>query len=198
MGKTHSRTTDEALKQYQIGMKVRALRMRKKIGLVELGSHTGLSPALLSKIENGKLHPPLPTLLRIAMVFGVGLDYFFTDESKRHQVAVVRREERQRFPSSPERRQPSYYFESLDFPVTDKPFLGYLAEFEDVEPAKAQVHQHPGFELLYLMSGTLGMRIGQKDFDLRRGDSIYFDCVVPHQYWRVGAAKCQAVVVTTA
>jgi transcriptional regulator with XRE-family HTH domain len=52
-------------------------------GLVELGKHTGLSAASLSKLERGKLFPTLPTRLRIAMVFGVGLDYFFTDERKR-------------------------------------------------------------------------------------------------------------------
>ena len=48
----------------------------KKLGLAQLGEHTGLSPALLSKIERGNLFPTLPTLLRIAMVFGVGLEHF--------------------------------------------------------------------------------------------------------------------------
>ncbi len=48
------------------------------MGLVELGKHTGLSPAMLSKLERGKLFRTLPTLMRIAMVFGVGLEHFFT------------------------------------------------------------------------------------------------------------------------
>ena len=57
--------------------KIRALRLKKKMGLVELGRHTGLSPALLSKIERGRLFPTLPTLLRVALVFSVGLEFFF-------------------------------------------------------------------------------------------------------------------------
>src|SRR5688572_7738615 len=69
-----SRTLEEGLRNYEIGDKVRALRLRKKMALVELGRHTGLSAALLSKIERSNIYPPLPTLLRIAMVFGVGLD----------------------------------------------------------------------------------------------------------------------------
>ncbi len=76
----------EGLGRYSIGEKLRTLRLRKSMGLVELGKHTGLSAALLSKLERGKLFPTLPTLLRIAMVFGVGLDYFFTDERKRRVV----------------------------------------------------------------------------------------------------------------
>ena len=73
----------ENLQRYSIGEKLRTLRLRKNMGLVELSKHTGLSAALLSKLERGKLFPTLPTLLRIAMVYSVGLDYFFTDERKR-------------------------------------------------------------------------------------------------------------------
>jgi transcriptional regulator with XRE-family HTH domain len=53
------------------------------MGLVELGKHTGFSAAMLSKLERGKPFPALPALLRIALVFGVGLEYFFTDERLR-------------------------------------------------------------------------------------------------------------------
>ena len=89
-------TISQGLGRYSIGEKLRTLRLRKDLGLVELGKHTGLSPGLLSKLERGKLVPTLPTLLRIAMVYGVGLDHFFTDERKRRVVSVVKREERVR------------------------------------------------------------------------------------------------------
>ena len=74
-----SKTLSEGLERYSIGPKLRALRLRKKMGLVELGKHTGLSPAMLSKVERGRLFPTLPTLLRIALVFGVGLVHFFLE-----------------------------------------------------------------------------------------------------------------------
>src|SRR6476620_11856280 len=106
-------TVEEGLRPYEIGAKVRVLRLRKKMGLVELGRHTGFSAALLSKIESSKLFPPLGTLLRLAMVFGVGLDHFFTDTIEKPARAVVRKSDRLRFPSA--EKQPSYFFESLDF-----------------------------------------------------------------------------------
>ncbi len=34
----------DGLKQYGIGAKIRALRLEKKLGQVQLGEHTGLSP----------------------------------------------------------------------------------------------------------------------------------------------------------
>ena len=98
-------TISEGLGRYSIGEKLRSLRLRKSMGLVELGKHTSLSAALLSKLERGKLFPTLPTLLRIAMVFGVGLDYFFTDERKRRVVGVVRKGRAGALPRAARRRR---------------------------------------------------------------------------------------------
>jgi transcriptional regulator with XRE-family HTH domain len=64
----------EGLGRYSIGEKLRSMRLRKSMDLVELGKQTGLTAVLRSKLERGKLFPILPTLLRIAMVFGVGLE----------------------------------------------------------------------------------------------------------------------------
>ena len=82
-----SKTLQDGLSDYRIGDKIRTLRLKKKMGLVELGKHTGLSPALLSKIERGRLFPTLPTLLRIALVFGVGLEFFFAGAREKPLVA---------------------------------------------------------------------------------------------------------------
>ena len=127
-----SDTITTGLKNYAIGSKLRRLRLRKSMGLVELSKHTGLSPALLSKLERDVMHPTLPTLLRIAMVFSVGLEYFFNPEPK-PVLEIVRKKDRLRFPDSPDARKVAYYFESLDFPVPNRALNSYLAEFEPIE-----------------------------------------------------------------
>ena len=191
-----SKTIEDNLRPYHIGPKLRALRLKKSMGLVELGKHTGLSPALLSKLERDKLYPTLPTLLRIALVFNVGLDYFFTDERKRHVVSVVKKEERIKLPDHPGTNDIAYYFESLDFKCNERRTNSYLAEFEPIAEEKLKPHQHPGSEFLHVMKGRLGLRIGMDDYELDAGDSIYFDASVPHTYRRVGKQPCQAMIVT--
>ena len=193
-----NKTIVEGLKPYALGEKFRALRLKKSMGLVELGKHTSLSAAMLSKLERGKLFPTLPTLLRIAMVFGVGLDYFFTDERKRHVVSIVRRAERMRFPENPGRGSIAYHFESLDFKATERKLNAFYAEFESVPTESARMHQHAGVELLYLISGKLELTIGSDIYTLDSGDAIYFDSAVRHNYRRVGKSSCGAVIVTTA
>jgi transcriptional regulator with XRE-family HTH domain len=187
----------EGLGSYAIGERVRSLRLKKRLGLVELGKHTGLSSALLSKIECRRIFPTLPTLLRIAMVFGVGLDHFFVDPRKKQVVAVVRKRERVRLPESVKGGIPSFEFESLDFQANDRKLNSYIAFFREVDPRKAKPHAHPGVELIYVVRGRLAIRILDEERLLDAGDSIYFDSTAPHSYRRLGRAPCEAVVVTT-
>lgn len=186
----------EGLGRYSIGEKLRTLRLRKSMGLVELGKHTGLSAALLSKLERGKLFPTLPTLLRIAMVFGVGLDYFFTDDRSRRVVGVVRRQERVRFPERPGMQDVPYYFECLDYRATERKLSAYLADFQEVPAAKQKPHQHAGVEFLYLLKGSLALKISGDEFVLEPDDAIYFDSGILHSYVRRGAKPCVGVIVT--
>ncbi len=186
----------ESLKPFSIGEKLRTLRLRKKLGLVELGRHTGFSAALLSKLERGKLYPTLPTLARIAAVFNVGLDYFFTDERKRHVVAVVRKQDRQRFPERPGAQDISYYFEALDYAAVSRKLSSYYADFQKVAKEKLKPHSHAGVELVYVLSGTLQVTIGSDPQNLSAGDALYFDSSVPHTYWKAEDGPCSALVVT--
>jgi transcriptional regulator with XRE-family HTH domain len=191
-----SKTLQTGLEDYGIGDKMRTLRLKKKIGLVELGKHTGLSPALLSKLERGRLFPTLPTLLRVALVFGVGLEYFFAGVRDKPLVAVVRRSERVRLPDRPATKDVQYRFESLDYPATERRFNGYYAEFLPVPLENLRPHDHAGVEFIYAIEGALGVHMGPVVHLLKAGDSMYFDSTVPHAYRRHGARACRALVVT--
>ena len=190
-----SDTITKGLRSYAIGSKIRRLRLRKSMGLVELGKHTSLSPALLSKLERDVMHPTLATLLRIAMVFSVGLEYFFNPDPK-PVLEIVRKKDRLRFPDSPEADKVTYYFESLDFPVADRELNSYLADFEAVEAGPGRLHEHAGIEFLYVLSGKLELRCAGEKHELAEGDAIYFDSSVLHGYRRIGARRTSALVVT--
>lgn len=186
----------ETLDRYHLGDKLKNLRMRRKMGLVELSRHTGLSPALLSKLEHGKLFPTLPTLTRIALVFSVGLDHFFGDERQKHTFAIVRKKDRLRFPEAPGLDATAFDFESLDFLATDRKFNAYLADFRAVAPDKVRLHHHPGVEFIYVLKGKLTLKVNCDLEYLEAGDSLYFDSMMPHGYARAGSKPCSALVIT--
>ena len=194
---TDPTVVQESLRPYAIADKLRTLRLRHSMGLAQLAEHTGFSPAMLSRLENGRLVPTLPTLTRIALVFSVGLDYFFSDPRKRYVVSVIRRQERRSFPSNPKADPIPWHFESLDFRVNERKLNGYLAHFHPLEHSKLVPHHHPGVELLYLINGKLEMVIGVETFQLSAGDSIYFDAMQKHSYRSLVRSACTAIVVTT-
>jgi transcriptional regulator with XRE-family HTH domain len=191
-----SKTLQDGLNDYRIGAKIRSLRLKKKIGLVDLGRHTGLSAALLSKIERGRLFPTLPTLLRIALVFGVGLEYFFAGARDQPLVAVTRKGTRVELPERPGTRDAAYRFASLDYPATERRFNCYYAEFSPVPPEKLRPHDHAGVEFIYVIQGTLSVHIHGEEHALESGDAMYFDATNPHAYRRSAGRLCSAVVVT--
>ena len=140
------------------------------------------------------MHPTLPTLLRIALVFSVGLEYFFNPEPK-PVLEIVRKRERLRFPEASDRQHPAYHFESLDFLAENRKLNAYYAEFEAVERSQARRHQHAGVEFLYVISGKLALQIGEDRPELAEGDAIYFESTVPHGYRKVGTRRTTALVV---
>lgn len=186
----------EGLDQYAIGAKLRSLRLKKKMGLVELGGHTGLSPAMLSKIERGRLFPTLPTLLRIALVFSVGLDYFFAGLREKPLVAVTRKAQRVTLPDRQGAPEPAYRFSSLDYTATERRFNTYLAEFLTRSAERQRPHSHAGVEFIHVLQGTLCVHMDEEEHVLEEGDSIYFDATRPHAYRRGAAGACRALVVT--
>jgi transcriptional regulator with XRE-family HTH domain len=79
-----------SLEPYCIGLKLRSLRNSKRLTLARLAAETGLSTALLSKLETDRMIPTLPTLATIARVYGVGMEYFF-NEPARHKLSITRK-----------------------------------------------------------------------------------------------------------
>jgi len=182
------------LAQYLIGQKLRALRLRRSMGLTQLGQRTGLSPALLSKIENGKLVPTIPTLLRVATVFDVTLDHFFQNEHRRRIISITRKQDRDK---APEHRLEGdgYALERLDVGLGERKFQPFLAEFGVNQPHDGRPHMHQGFEFIHVLSGTLELTIGSDKNVLETGDSIYFDSNLRHAYRSLGELPCVALMV---
>lgn len=190
-------TIRRALSAYDIGRKLKQLRLRKKIALVDLGKHTGLSASMLSQLENGKLIPTLPTLARIAMVFDVGVDHFFVDRRRKRTFAITRANERIQFPERADVSRPSYFFECLAFAAQEKAMNAYIAEFPKRDSDETVEHFHDGAELLHVLEGVVEVRYQDECHTLKAGDTVYFDGAEPHSYRGISKAPAKAIVVTT-
>lgn len=183
------------ISEKRIGERIKYLRLKKSMGLVELGRHTGLSASFLSQLETGRVVPTLRNLARIAMVFSRDLNYFFEPEPMT-LFRVHRAKDRVRLPQSGV-ADPAYFFESLGYLVPDRQLDPYFAEFlpnkRDREP---RAHQHAGCEFLYLLTGQLDVQHGEVVHHVEAGDAIYFDATTIHSYVCTGDSNATALIVT--
>jgi transcriptional regulator with XRE-family HTH domain len=190
-----SSNADAFIAERRIGERIKRLRLKKSMGLVELGRHTGLSASFLSQLETGRVVPTLRNLARIAMVFNKDLSYFFEPEA--HALfRVHRKSDRTRLPQSGV-ENPTYYFESLAYMVPDRHLDPYYAEFVPTrETCEPRPHVHPGYEFLYVLDGSLEIKHGDKINVVESGDSVYFDASTPHSYRCAGKGPAVALIVT--
>lgn len=193
---TGPQTIARILSAYELGKKLRHMRLRRKIALTDLAKHTGLSASMLSQLENGKLIPTLPTLARIAMVFDIGLDHFFAQTRGRKFFSLVRSADRMRFPESPEAAPPSYSFECLTYAEPGASLQAYLADFPGRKQGEGTPHTHDGSEFLFVLDGAVSIRFQGEDHELLAGDSVLLDSSEPHSYAGSPKKGGRAVVVT--
>ncbi|AXC13160.1 transcriptional regulator, XRE family [Acidisarcina polymorpha] len=178
-----------------IGERIKRLRLKKSMGLVELGRHTGLSASFLSQLETGRVVPTLRNLARIAMVFSKDLSYFFETEPNT-LFRVHKKKERVRLPQTGV-DDPTYYFESLGYMVPDRQLDPYYAEFIPLKKnMEVRPHVHPGYEFLYMLEGELEIRHADKVHIVEAGDGVYFDASTPHAYRCAGKIPAVAIIVT--
>jgi transcriptional regulator with XRE-family HTH domain len=178
-----------------IGERIKRLRLKRSMGLVDLGQRTGLSASFLSQLETGRVVPTLRNLARIALVFAKDLSYFF--ESEPHTLFCIHRKSaRVRLPQTGV-DDPTYYFESLGYMVPDRHLDPYYAEFVPLQKNfEVRPHVHPGYEFLYVLDGKLEIRHADKVHILESGDGVYFDASTPHGYRCGGKEPAIALIVT--
>lgn len=188
-------TAESFITEKRIGERIKRLRLKRSMGLVELGRHTGLSASFLSQLETGRVVPTLRNLARIAMVFNKDLSFFFESEPV-SLFRVHRKSDRVRLPQTGV-DDPTYFFESIGYMVPDRQLDPYYAEFLPVKKTQEiRPHVHPGFEFLYVLNGELDVRHGDAVQVLNPGDGVYFDASTPHSYRCAGKTPATAIIVT--
>lgn len=187
-----SRRAGRSLETYSIGPKLRALRMQKGLTLSRLAVQTGLSTALLSKLETDRMVPTLPTLVSICRVYGVSLGFFFAD-AKRHTLSITRNLRDPRRGRARETLKQFQLSAGVDSPI--------IAREVDFPPGVDGVLTDVGKAfsgVIYVLEESLKIdSAGQQDV-LEAGDCI---CVASEMLinWSAnGTVHCRALVVTLA
>jgi transcriptional regulator with XRE-family HTH domain len=186
---------EQQIDEKLIGERIRAMRLRRSMGLVELGRLTGLSASFLSQLETGRVVPTIRNLARIAMVFEKDLSCFFRQERR---VRFRRLAKSDRIPITRKQKSNARFIsESLGSLIPDRHIVPCLAEFQ---PGGEECEFTPkiftGTEFVYVLDGQLDIRLPNQMQLLETGDVCWIDASTPRQYLCQGSASARALIVT--
>jgi len=163
-----------------VGERVKGAREKRGLSLLDISRRTGIEVSLLSEIEEGQSAPPLGTIIKLAKALEMKMGYFISGEELR-PFTIVRRGDRKaisRYDSKRDKHY-GYGYESLAPYKRDRhmePFLVTLQPAATEEERSA----HDGQEFIFVLTGSMEVRLGEEIHVLEPGDAIYYDSTVPH------------------
>lgn len=161
-----------------VGQQVRTTRVELGVTLAELAKAASLSVGMLSKIENGQTSPSLATLGNLATALNVPIGTFFATFDEKREATFVKKGTGLTIERRGSSKGHLYQLlgHSLRSTLQVEPFLITLDENSDAYP----IFQHPGVEFIYMLRGEVGYRHGQQTYNLKPGDSLFFDAQALH------------------
>jgi transcriptional regulator with XRE-family HTH domain len=179
-----------SLESYCIGLKLRTLRTSKRLTLSRLAAETGLSTALLSKLETDRMIPTLPTLAAISRVYGVGLSYFFA-ESARHALSITRKAHLQGDGRTPE----SVKVTPLNAEGEGFRLVAQIVEFAPGGSTVAiNAFQETG-AVVYVLEGRLRLDAGGLHDVLETGDCACMESEMPLAWSAADKDRCRVLAI---
>jgi transcriptional regulator with XRE-family HTH domain len=187
---------DAAIEAKAIGAKIRRLRLKRSLGLVELGEQVGLSPSFLSQLETGRVTPTLRNLARIALVFKKELSYFFHEDS--HSVFRVSRNKGRIRLQVGDKSAPVLISDSMSVLVPDRHIVPCIAEFLPGAAEAFHPHIFAGLEMIYAIDGSLIITTDNRTEVVEAQDSVWIDGHAKRTYRTNEDRPVRALIVSFA
>lgn len=179
-----------SLETYSIGLKLRALRTQKRLTLSRLAAETGLSTALLSKLETDRMIPTLPTLATITRVYGVGLSYFFS-EPARHTLSITRKAHLEGEGRGPD----PFKVTPLNAGDENPRLLTQMIEFSSGGVVSSTDLFRDSCGVIYVLEGRLQLAAGGMQEVLDTGDCVCLDSQMTITWSAAGKNRCRVLAV---
>jgi transcriptional regulator with XRE-family HTH domain len=181
----------EEVSSGRLGERIRALRRERGLTLEDLSGRSGVSRAMISKLERGEKNPTLVVAAKVAEGLGVSLSQLVGVEERR-EVVVVPKERRMvvRDPETGFERQllsPSFGWRGIEFIRNVVPEGSCSGEFPP--------HRRGVEEYVVVERGWLKAILGGEDYLLEEGDALYFEADVPHRFDNAGEGECSYYLV---
>ena len=164
------------------------------MSLDELSKMTGFEVEMLQKIENDEIQPQLGTVIKLSKALDAAFGRIVSGVGDR-LFSITRHNERKIVSRSTSHKgqRRAYTYMSLAPEVKGRHMEALIVQLE--EDPEEEISVHEGEEFIFVLDGTVKMKIGRDEFDLETGDSVYYLSTTPHHISaKTGKATILAVL----
>ena len=174
-----------------IGKKIKNLRLKKGLTQEELGERTDLSKGYISQLERDLSSPSIETLFNILEVLGCPPKHFF-DEEEQIQKVVYDENEKTFFVDEEKGYEIQWLVPESNEKEMEPIYLTLEKEgtFKEFEPSLSET-------FAYVLSGRVMVKLGNRAYVARKGESIYYDANQRHQIVNDYEGKSELILVAT-
>ena len=171
-----------------LGAKIKQTRNQLGLTQEELADRCELTKGYISQLENNLNSPSIATLADILSALGTNLSDFFREETE-EKVVFSKNE----------------FFEK-DSDGVKWHWLIPNAQKNMMEPVLIELTDgismpgdipHEGEEFGYVLEGKIAIRLGNKQYICKKGESFYYEAGKPHTILNKGKGKARFLWVST-
>ena len=174
-----------------LGEKIRGLRKRKQLTIIEMAKTTGIDQATLSRIENGKMTGTLDSHRRIAEALGLRLPELY--DSVMQELAKAK-------DSQIQRKVDAFHHsggavaELLTTSILQKKMMPVLIRLKP--RGRTEIEELGSFaeRFIYILKGAIELNLSGTPLPLKQGQSHYFQASAAH--FLVNKDKKESVVLS--
>jgi len=174
----------------ELASRIKTARLAKGYTLVRVAELSGLAKGLLSKVENFRVTPSLPSLAKICEALGMNMSDLFEGLDEKPRISIVRHDESKEI----QRDASDIRYFSMAHLRPDRTMDPFVLRI----PAKGgrrEAMPHEGEEFLMVLSGRVILEYNGEAFDMNQGDAAYFDAEVSHRVFNEGAKEATVLCV---
>ena len=171
-----------------IGKRIRRARLDKKITLDMMANETGMSKEFIKKIEGGDQRPSVGTLLQISKILHIDSSFLLKEQDdtiKARSKAYTKRTD-------------NYAYTPLTPNAENKHLKAFKIVVEAGKGHAGVGFQHEGEEFVYVLKGSVEVKVGDNVNRLKENDSLHFNSGVKHDLVNIGKTDAELVVVVYA
>jgi len=179
---------------FNLGLRLRTLRMNKGFTLRGLARRAGCSASFLSQIELNQGSPTVANLQKICRALQLPISDVLRDEEKLPEPYVVQLEGESNPIAMRWHKAQLRYVLSQQVPSQFTMLVLKLEPGADVPPRSASRAIH---ELAIVLAGEVELHINEQVFRLSSKQGIYFNLSSMHQWRNVSAVEAEILMVNS-